>query len=140
MIIVGQSFKRKPTIFSKAHEKLSHKIIHYGFVESRDEYARLLKMADVVVSTAEHEFYGISIIEAVRAGCHPLLPARLSYPELFPAEYLYEDGELFSRLKALLEDPGPFDRAEAKLLTERFSWTELKEKYHEWFSNYSCSP
>jgi len=133
LIVAGQSFKRKPTIFSKARERLAHKIIHYGFVESRDEYARLLKMGDVAVSTAEHEFYGISIIEAVRAGCHPLLPARLSYPELFPVEYLYEDGELFSRLKTLLEDPDTLDRAKAKFLTERFSWPGLKEKYLEWF-------
>ncbi|MFC1826953.1 DUF3524 domain-containing protein [Thermodesulfobacteriota bacterium] len=133
LIILGQSFKRQPAVFSEAREKLRHKIIHYGFVESRNEYASLLKMGDVVVSTAKHEFYGISVIEAVRAGCHPLLPARLSYPELFPAQYLYKDGELFSRLKSLLEDPGRLDRSRAQPLTERFSWPALKEKYLEWF-------
>jgi glycosyltransferase involved in cell wall biosynthesis len=133
LIVAGQSFKRKPAIFSEAYKKLAHKIIHFGFVESRDEYARLLKMGDVVVSTAKHEFYGISVIEAVRAGCHPLLPARLSYPELFTAEYLYKKGELFSILKSLLEDPGKLDKSQAKTLTERFSWLVLKDEYLEWF-------
>ena len=133
LIIVGQSFKRQPAIFSEAQERLQHKIIHYGFVESREEYGRLLKMGDIIVSTAKHEFYGISVIEAVRAGCHPLLPARLSYPELFPAQYLYEDGKLFSRLKSRLEDPGRLDKSRGKDLTERFSWPVLKEKYLEWF-------
>ena len=87
--------------------------------------------------TAEHEFYGISVIEAVRAGCHPVLPARLSYPELFPAEYLYEDGELFGRLKVLLENPGKLDRSRAQTFTECFSWPALKGKYLEWFGGTS---
>jgi len=140
LIILGQSFRRQPAIFAEIRERLRHKIIHYGFVESRNEYASLLKMADIIVSTAEHEFYGFSVIEAVRAGCHPLLPARLSYPELFPAQYLYEDKELFSRLKSLLEYPGKLDRSRAKPLTERFSWSVLKEKYLEWFGEDSRNP
>ena len=137
LIIVGQSFKRQPAIFAEARERLGHKIIQYGFVESKDEYAGLLKISNIVVSTAKHEFYGISVIEAVRAGCHPLLPARLSYPELFPAEYLYGDGELESRLQQLLDDPGKLNRAKAKFLTQCFSWSELKGKYLEWFEGVS---
>ncbi len=136
LIILGQSFRRKPEIFSVAHDKLRHKMLHYGFVESRDEYARLLATGDLVVSTAEHEFYGISVIEAVRAGCMPLLPRRLSYPELFPAQFLYESGDLSNRLKSFLDDPGKIDKSAAIPLTERFSWSALKEKYSAWFSDF----
>ena len=132
LIILGQSFREKPPIFSEALAKLQHQIVHCGFVKSRDEYARLLGMGDIVVSTADHEFYGISVIEAVRAGCIPLLPNRLSYPELFPAEYLYEDGELPGRLKLLLQSRCRLDSSRAMSLTEGFSWLVLKEKYCEW--------
>ena len=34
------------------------------------------------VSTARHEFYGLAVREAIAAGCHPLLPRRVVYPEL----------------------------------------------------------
>ncbi|MDX1776947.1 MAG: DUF3524 domain-containing protein [Desulfobulbales bacterium] len=68
LIILGQSFRRKPSIFSAALEKLQQKILHCGFVESREKYARLLQTGYIVVSTATHEFYVISVIEAVRAG------------------------------------------------------------------------
>ena len=37
-----------------------------------------------MLSTARHEFFGIAVAEALRAGCLPWLPARLSYPELLP--------------------------------------------------------
>ena len=134
LIILGQSFRKKPADFIAAQDRLQQRIIHCGFTESREEYARLLAQADIVVSTAKHEFYGISVIEAVRAGCIPLLPASLSYPELFPPQYLYESGNLFNRLKSLLEDPGNIDREETKALTNRFSWQDLREKYIAWFS------
>ena len=133
LIILGQSFRRKPAIFGEAQEKLQQKIIHYGFVESRKEYARLLAMGDIVVSTAKHEFYGISVIEAVRAGCIPLLPDRLSYPELFPAQYLYNDGELQVKLESILKGFKGLNESEIKGLSDRFSWLELKGKYQEWF-------
>ena len=35
-------------------------LIHYGPVE-RDEYWRILMEADVVVSTAKHEFFGVAM-------------------------------------------------------------------------------
>ena len=131
--VMGQSFQQQLGIFAEAQKKLAHKIDHFGYVESREEYIRRLCRGDIVISTASHEFYGVSVIEAVRAGCRPLLPARLSYPELFPAEYLYEDEQLFSRLKAMLQNTGKLDKSEAKKMTECFSWPVLKEKYREWF-------
>jgi glycosyltransferase involved in cell wall biosynthesis len=132
LIVLGQSFQRQPEIFSVAHERLQHKTIHYGFAESKDQYAELLKMGDIVVSTADHEFYGISVIEAVRAGCTPLLPNRLSYPELFPTEYLYEKGDFLSRLQYLLVNYTKLDPFITNSLTDPFSWSVLHEKYIEW--------
>jgi len=137
LVVMGQSFQRQPAIFAEAQSKLAHKIDHFGFVESREEYIRQLCRADIVISTASHEFYGISVIEAVRAGCIPLLPNRLSYPELFPPEFLYDEGELHSKLILLLEDPGKLDKLQAKPLTESYSWPVLKEKYIEWFEGKS---
>jgi glycosyltransferase involved in cell wall biosynthesis len=133
LIVMGQSFKRQPPVFAEAEEKLAHRIDQFGYVRSRKEYIKQLCRSDIVVSTATHEFYGISVIEAVRAGCMPLLPNRLSYPELFPAEYLYEEGELLARLKLFLENKNRLNSSEPIGLTGSFSWTVVKEKYLDWF-------
>jgi glycosyltransferase involved in cell wall biosynthesis len=66
------------------------RILHDGFADTVDEYWSWLRRLDVVVSTAEHEFFGIAVCEAIWAGAVAVLPNRLSYPELVPRECLYE--------------------------------------------------
>ena len=66
--------------------------------------------ATLTISTAVHEFFGISILEAIYCHTFPILPNRLSYPELLPAQYhrdcLYEDDEgLLARLRWALANP-----------------------------------
>jgi len=56
-------------------------------------YRQLLGQAGIVVSTAIHEFQGISVLEAVSAGATPLAPKHLCYPQQYPAEYLYPPGD-----------------------------------------------
>ena len=87
VIVLGQSFERQPSIFNRARQRLAHRLLYFGYAEDIDKYYELLGQGTMVISTSVHEFYGMSIIEAVRAGCRPLLPKRLSYPELFPEKY-----------------------------------------------------
>ncbi len=92
----------------------------------------LLARGTLVVSTARHEFFGLAVIEAVRAGCRPVLPNRLVYPELFDDEYLYEEGGLVNHLKALLATGAVLESAQVRAMTERFSWTALLPHYRRW--------
>lgn len=130
LIVLGQSFRYGPSCFAEARGRLQAKTIHFGYAESREEYVQLLRSGDVVVSTALHEFFGLAVLEAVRAGCRPLLPHRLSYPELFPEKYLYQDGQLVQSLSHLLSDFQTQTDAECKDLTERHGWPLLLPAYN----------
>ncbi len=132
LIVLGQSFRNQPPIFKVAETRLRERIIHFGYVDSREEYGSLLQQGDIVVSTAHHEFFGISVIEAVRAGCRPLLPQRLSYPELFDEKYLYADDGFARRLERLLDDFTRLDKTVARGMTDRYQWKALREKYENW--------
>jgi glycosyltransferase involved in cell wall biosynthesis len=134
LIVLGQSFAEIPEIFQRAKQQLAHRILHFGYVASRQEYSRLLKCGDIIVSTANHEFYGMAVLEAVRAGCRPLLPNRLSYRELFSGEYLFEDTALPERLISLLENGQRLTELESRRLTDRFAWENLREKYRQWMA------
>jgi len=80
--VVGQQFRDVPPCFARAKKALAHHVGRWGYQENRADYEAALADADVIVSTARHEFFGISIVEAVAAGCYPLVPRRLAYPEV----------------------------------------------------------
>ncbi|MCB2184684.1 MAG: DUF3524 domain-containing protein [Desulfobulbaceae bacterium] len=132
LIVMGQSFERMPEIFVRAQKKLQHRILHFGYVADRKSYLKMLQKGTHVISTARHEFYGISIIEAVRAGCRPILPNRLSYPELFGGDFLYEDKNFLLSLQNALHDK-EFTAEKGRKLTDRFSWVNLIAEYKKWF-------
>ncbi len=131
LVVLGQSFREPPPVFARARARLADRLQHWGYVASAAEYAAWLRQGAVVVSTAVHEFFGLAVIEAVRAGCRPLLPARLSYPELFPPEFLYEAGTLEAALRQGLA-AGRLPPRQAREMTERFSWQRLGEAYRRW--------
>ena len=92
-------------MFEEVKVKLKDKIVVFGFLPSKQEYYDLLSTANVVVSTALHEFYGVSMMEATWLGCYPLLPNRLVYPEFYPQECLYNtEQQLFKRLAKMCKD------------------------------------
>ncbi len=134
LVVLGQRFADCPEIFTAAREKLSRHILHFGFAPSRGEYARRLRQGDIVVSTARQEFFGISVLEAVRAGCRPLVPDRLAYRELYPEDYRYRPGTLLTQLKKLLTGRRTFSRAQSRELTDRFAWPAVIDAYRRWLT------
>lgn len=132
LIILGQAFRQSPDCFERAEIVFKDELIHFGFVESYPGYVQQLAKGTIVVSTSGHEFYGISIIEAVRAGCRPILPNRLSYPELFPCTYLYEDEDLLAQLELAVTENRRMTRGETMELTKNFSWEALANRYETW--------
>lgn len=104
--VIGESFSLVPDIFQKAKNFLKDEIKQFGQVVSKDEYFKLLQTGHVVVSTANHEFFGVAMLEAVFCGCFPIACNRLVYPEIYPSECLYNTpNQLYKKLKNLCLKP-----------------------------------
>jgi glycosyltransferase involved in cell wall biosynthesis len=134
LALAGENLRVDPQEFDRIRQRLGDRVTHVGVLD-REGYHRLLASSDVTVSTAEHETFGIAAVEAMAAGCVPLLPNRLSYPEIVPAQFhqavLYEQGELGDRLRAVLTDL-PTARARIDGLAasmRRFDWSVLAPRY-----------
>ena len=75
------NFKEQPVCFEVGQKLFEDKIVNWGFLPSKEDYYRVLKSADICVSTATHEFCGVSMLEGALSGCFCLVPNRLSYVE-----------------------------------------------------------
>ena len=87
--ILGQSFRNQPACFEQAKEYFIDEIETYGF-QSKQRYSEILLQADFVISSALHDFQGLSLQEGIAYGCSPIAPNRVAYPEYIPVSGLYE--------------------------------------------------
>ena len=126
--VAGQGFRDVPQVILDAEDALGGRLVHLGAPESREAYAELLASADLAVSTADNEFFGLAMVEAAYAGCFPLVPDRLAYPEVYPGSMRYcGKDELVSRVRAAIIDrPAP---GAARELAARYTLDALVPSY-----------
>lgn len=134
LILLGQKYTQQDDIFSKALTILKEKIVHLGYVENYADYVNLLSLADILPVTSFHDFFGVSVVEAIAAGCIPLLPQRLSYPEhLDPSKYpdlFYKnDKQFLSKLRIKLTYPTVNTYLREEMY--KYDWSQLRTKYLE---------
>lgn len=106
LILLGARPRSKLKDLSMIERRFATRISHNGYAESVGQYWELLSPIDVVVSTADHEFFGIAVCEAIWAGAVPVLPNRLSYPELAIGPCLFESLAGAAAMINQLQDKG----------------------------------
>ena len=141
LVMLGQQTLDTNDSYRDFQEEFSSDAVCWGYEEDYSRYINWLRVSDILPVTSNQDFFGISIVEAAYCGAVPILPNRLSYPELF------SDPELFYQDSNQLEERGVelFTSGyglQQKLIDElkRFSWTSQLEKYDSSFQKLvSCS-
>jgi glycosyltransferase involved in cell wall biosynthesis len=137
--VIGQQFREQPPVFAEMRLLLESHIGEWGMVEPDTEYQKLLQQSHVVLSTTLHEFQGLAVLEAVAAGCVPLVPDRLAYPEFIADDYRYpsypddpvrESEVIAVQLKALAQDHQNGVLAKSPNLS-KISWSQLRADYEK---------
>jgi glycosyltransferase involved in cell wall biosynthesis len=114
--LLGQRFRSIPQAMRLILREFSQQILRREPIADRGEYLDYLCASAGhppawVISTADHEFFGIAVAEGVLAGLKPLVPDGLSYRELIGDQWRYE----------WRATDGPRQRAESMYL----KWREL---------------
>ena len=132
LALMGENFGKIPDEFFLAQKTFGDKIVAFGYVPSRTEYINWLKQGTIVISTAIQENFGMSVIEAMIMGCIPLLPHRLSYPEILPKEFhdqfLYKNEyDLTEKLTRIILDVTAYEETRDRLVEEMksFLWENV---------------
>lgn len=138
LAVLGESYAKQPKIFSEARERLQEQIVHWGFASSFAEYARWLWRADILPVTSIHDFFGISVVEAIYCGCQPLLPNRLAYPEHIPDVlkgvcFYADQGEFTRRLTELCACDPPSRDGRLQERVSGYDWGVVGAVYDRLF-------
>lgn len=126
--VLGESYRNAPPCFADAVEWLGDRVDHWGFAKTRADYESVLRASDVVVSTAEHEFFGIAVLEAASSGCIPLVPRALAYPETLGAVHRWFHNNspegVAAQLQTLAGTGGIRTAMMPGIDVSRFDWTQ----------------
>lgn len=144
LIVVGEHIDPQHAEFLSARERFGPRALAWGYAPDTASYARLLHQADLVVSTAVQEFFGVSMVEAMYCGCMPIAPRRLSYPELIPEALhsfsLYDsDTELADRLAVALHTMPHALRAAARAAAAQYDWARMAPRYDALFTQIAAA-
>lgn len=132
--VLGEQFTEHLDVFENSKAILGDHILHWGYLPSKTQFLNVLESADVAVSTALHEFFGVSMLEAVSCGCYPLCPNRLVYPEIYPKQYLYNtSNQLFKMLRRFCRHPELPRQHTIQIDISKFSWEKRRSNFKTLF-------
>ncbi|MCP4571216.1 MAG: DUF3524 domain-containing protein [bacterium] len=123
-------------VFTDLSARLGDRCVARGYLPQRADYDALLARADVVVSCAAQEYFGISVAEAVHAGCYPVLPREQVYPSLYGSRckgrHFYDDEDgLVSLLGDLVRGEGCGHVCSLDRDLDPWCWPRLVEAWDE---------
>ncbi|MBK9712743.1 MAG: DUF3524 domain-containing protein [Kouleothrix sp.] len=136
VIVAGEHVDPNEPNFLAARADLGERALAWGYAPDTAAYAARLRQADIVVSTAIQEFFGIGVVEAMYCGCAPILPRRLSYPELLPPEHhaacLYDGhDDLVDKLAAAIGDLPALKARDFRGVAAQYDWSRMAPRYDE---------
>lgn len=132
--ILGESFGKLHPIFIDAQSKLGERVVQFGYADDLAHYAGWLHQADIFPVTSHHDFFGASVVEALYCDCYPLLPRRLTYPELLPADR-YPDNfyqgfdDLVRKLGQAITKIDRIRQQNFSDHVQRFAWQKMASVY-----------
>ena len=139
--LAGERFAGQSDEYAAQVERLGDRVLVAEHL-SDHEYVRLLRRADLVVSTAVQEFFGVAVVEAMAAGAMPILPDELVYPERVPNQLhprcLYRgERQLRDRLREALTDVVGTNLIGEQLAESvaGFDWSRAAPRYDDWLAS-----
>ncbi|NNE94650.1 MAG: glycosyltransferase [Acidimicrobiales bacterium] len=126
LVLAGQDAVEPSSIRADIRLRHGDRVLAAGPFDV-DSYRNWVRRSDIVASCTSHEFFGIAVVEALAAGCRPVLPDGFSYPEIVPSGVdLYEPGRFGSALAdAVIRFADGFDPIDVR----RFGWSVRIDEY-----------
>ena len=136
LVILGENFSKSPKVFEESKKEFVNQIVHWGYLDSFEEYAKWVWRSHIIPVTSNQEFFGGSVMEAISCGVWPILPNRLTYPELIPdifhKDNIYKtEEELFKKIIWSIKNYNDLAVHKIASISEKFDWRLMSKEYDE---------
>jgi len=140
LAVLGENFSQFPETFSEAEKTFQQHIVQWGYSASFPDYAQWLWKADIIPVTSNQEFFGGSVMEAMYCNTWPILPNRLTYPELLPPDlhhgHLYEnENDLCEKIIDAIQNIKQVRSTYFHKIAKPFDWESMAPKYDDAMEN-----
>ena len=139
-LIMTNTTKVSNDVLDKIRNEFSRQILFDGYAESYSHYLALLNSSDILPVSRAHDFFGISVLEAVLHGVHPVLPDDSVYEEHFdldlhPGLY-YNNQEQYLMMVEHLIRHYPFNAPKTELAkaVKNYNWQNNILQYEKLFN------
>ena len=134
LVVLGENFSKSPEIFKNAQKTFKENIVKWGYLKKFNNYAKWLWMANILPVTSKQDFFGASIMEAIYCKTFPILPNRLSYPELIPKQYqqmiIYKnEKDLYEKIIWAINNYPKLNLSKIKIIAKKYDWKTLAPIY-----------
>lgn len=101
LILLGQDGNASE-VKELINQKYGSQVLHTGYAKSKENYHSLIRSANLLPVTSDHDYYGLSVLEAIAANVTPLLPHNKVYEEFldkseYPLLFYNSSQELFDK-------------------------------------------
>ncbi len=133
LLLLGDS-RHNEDAFAALRDGLGDRIDAWGRRPDRAAYDSCLAQADIVVSCAAQEYFGIAVAEAIHAGAYPVLPDEQVYPSLYGrlcrGRHFYSGEDQLTALLGDLISGGDCGHVcSLRMDCDEFCWDNLAAKY-----------
>ncbi len=136
LIVLGSRSEKYPAVFDEARSIFQEELLHFGYAESFEDYARWLCLSDILPVTSIQDFFGGSVVEAMYCNVKPLLPHRLAYPEHVPeslhASFFYpkdDERQLANLLQQRLFSIHLLRKQKTEQFVAHYDWQKVISRY-----------
>ena len=88
-VVLGASFGRQPEGWGAMRERMGRTCLHWGYAESQKEYQEWLWRAHLAPIHPHQEYFGLSVVEAMRCRTLPWVPKSHAYVDTMPQEHRF---------------------------------------------------
>ena len=78
---LGQHHKSSTQAIDNFKSRHADRILHFGYVHNYVKYVQIMKASHILPVTAIHDFFGISVMEAIACDVIPVLPRGMVYED-----------------------------------------------------------